>query len=322
MWRKRFMIIMVVLTVVLVLASTPFSYGQTQEYQRLVIISDLHYPAKRVNLTDPQRLANVLNAKQNALMEINKWDDVTKVILTGDLVGECGSPEEYAETKKFLDQLQHSKVYLVGNHDYLYIDHAGPELIKGNANTQKAKLERFRQTFGVKDLYYSERMGAYLLVYLACDYLEPETPVITQISAKQLAWLRELLAANRQTPTIVFFHAPLINTVENYSYKSNHPNNIAMPDKAIDKILKDNPQVFMWVSGHIHIPPTNPSFCSKVNYYEGRVLNVQNDTWDHQKTIDTNSLYLYPDKVVVRTYNHQTHQWMTQFDRTVPAPQL
>ena len=34
----------------------------------------------------------------------------------------------------------------------------------------------------------------------------------------------------------------------------------------------------------------------------------------------TNSLYLYADKVVVRTYNHRQQAWMESFDRKFKLP--
>ena len=36
----------------------------------------------------------------------------------------------------------------------------------------------------------------------------------------------------------------------------------------------------------------------------------------------TNSLYLYPDKVVIKTYNHEDNAWLPQLDRTVLTPKL
>jgi hypothetical protein len=52
------------------------------------------------------------------------------------------------------------------------------------------------------------------------------------------------------------------------------------------------------------------------NYYEGRVLNVYNSDWD-EDTIYTNSLYLYEDHILIRTYDHTRGEWLPAFDRTV-----
>ena len=56
------------------------------------------------------------------------------------------------------------------------------------------------------------------------------------------------------------------------------------------------------------------------NYYEGRVLNVYNSDWD-EETIYSNSIYLYADRILIRTYNHTAGIWLPQFDRVVTLPE-
>ena len=76
------------------------------------------------------------------------------------------------------------------------------------------------------------------------------------------------------------------------------PRSFAQPSAKIDQILILNPQIKLWVSGHTHTPPTQPTFDNDINYYHGKILDVYNPTWDG-KTIWTNSLYLYKDKIVI-----------------------
>ena len=40
------------------------------------------------------------------------------------------------------------------------------------------------------------------------------------------------------------------------------------------EVLADNPQVFLWVSGHTHTAATNPNFAAPVNRYKGRIVNL------------------------------------------------
>ena len=78
--------------------------------------------------------------------------------------------------------------------------------------------------------------------------------------------------------------------------------------------------MLLWVSGHTHTSPKNPSFNNPVNKIPGtEILDVHNPTWDG-KQIWTNSLYLYPEKIEIRTYSHKKHQWLPQMDRTIPVP--
>jgi len=65
-----------------------------------------------------------------------------------------------------------------------------------------------------------------------------------------------------------------------------------------------------------HTPPTNENYASEINLYEKQVTNIHNCDMN-RATIWTNSLYLYPDKVSVRTFNHKTGAWVEKLDRTI-----
>ena len=84
-------------------------------------------------------------------------------------------------------------------------------------------------------------------------------------------------------------------------------------DRATDPL---HPQIKLWVSGHTHTPPTQPTFDNDINYYHGKILDVYNPTWDG-KTIWTNSLYLYKDKIVIKTYDMDKHETLDNLTRTV-----
>ncbi len=113
------------------------------------------------------------------------------------------------------------------------------------------------------------------------------------------------------------FHAPLKNTLITYNNTVNTPDFIAQPENTIDGIIKENPQIVLWVSGHTYTPATNESYAStKVNTYGGHVRNIHTPDMDRE-TIWTNSLYLFPDKIVIRTFNHKSKQWIEAPDRTI-----
>jgi 3',5'-cyclic-AMP phosphodiesterase len=173
--------------------------------------------------------------------------------------------------------------------------------------------------FGLPEVYYSKRMGDHLLIFLSPDHLKSEN--LTELSDRELAWLRSELEQNQKTPTIIFFHGPLKDTLRNYTKYINTPVRIAMPSDILHDILMKNPQVFLWVSGHTHTPPTEESFAAPVNVYEKRITNIHN-TDMNRATIWTNSLYLYSDKVVVKTYNHKKGVWLREFERTITVPVL
>jgi hypothetical protein len=112
----------------------------------------------------------------------------------------------------------------------------------------------------------------------------------------------------------------LYGTLREYNSNANTPNFIAQPHEKIREILVQNPQVLLWVSGHTHTSPKEESFASPINIYERRVTNIHN-TDMNRETIWTNSLLLFPDKIVVKTYQHKKGIWLPEYERTLSTPQ-
>ena len=118
------------------------------------------------------------------------------------------------------------------------------------------------------------------------------------------------------------------------SLKSKSPDSYnAEPVEKIRQILLQNPQVFMWVAGHLHIAPTNRDFKSEINLYEKQVVVLHNTDMNGDSiladadlkstkhdAIWTNSLFLYPDRVVVKTYDHKQGVWLTNLERVIISP--
>jgi len=287
------------------------------DYYRIVVLGDPHLPVREREVKDLGRRQKIIEAKRKVAEDINAWDDVHQINVLGDIVAQFGNEEEYAYAAEYFARFKKPVYLIAGNHDYIYTDSfsAQGKFVLGGAASRKQKLSRFKKTFG--ELFYSQSVGQYLLVYLSPDALE--TPHLAQMSDEQLDWFRSEVAKNPTAPTIVFFHAPLAGTLLNYNRLVNTPDFIAMPEQAIAEILRDNPQIILWVSGHTHTPATNPSYASPVNTFAGHVLNIHNADMDRE-TIWTNSLYLYPDKVVVKTFNHREQIWQKELERTVYLP--
>jgi 3',5'-cyclic AMP phosphodiesterase CpdA len=290
--------------------------GAPQEgCHRIVVLSDAHYARG----TTPEAQAQAAR-KLAAVQDVNSWGDVELVALPGDIVARHGTRQEYEEALEFVSAIRKPKALTAGNHEYVYADpgsgpggangefnHASPEL-------QREKLDRFRKTFNQPDLFYARELGGYLLVFLSADVIGGG--YLTEISREQLDWLKATLAANRARPTLVFFHAPLKGTLETYSPKINGPQRVAQPVEAFQAILAANPQVALWVSGHTHTPATNPSYAAPVNLYEGRVWDIHNADLGRE-TIWSNSIYLCPGKIVVKTWDHKAGGWLDGLERVI-----
>lgn len=272
-------------------------------------------------LGDPHLPGKFLAEKKAVIRNINSWPDIKLVVAVGDICQDLGTAKEYSAAKQFFNQLAKPFVPIPGNHDFIYADIKGPngKRIKAAASEKHRKLALFQRTFGIPALYHSKLVANYLLIFLATDDLQSDQ--LTRISQKQLDWLRSELKRNRKIPTIIFFHGPLYGTLSSYKKDANSNDFIAQPQDSIRKILQKNPQVFLWVCGHMHVPATNKNFRSRINLYENRVYTLHNSDMNRE-TIWTNSLFLFPDKVVIKTYNHRLGAWSPELEKTLAAPRL
>lgn len=316
--KTNFKIILILLSITLIFLGINriFHPQKAEGYYRIVVLSDAHLPVKSFNIKNIDKSDKIIAAKNKVLEDINSWQDVGAVAVLGDVVGDTGTDKEYAYAESYFSKLHKPKFFVVGNHDYIYQNNtsANGSYIKGDTDSRRLQLSKFKKTFALYELYYAKKVEGYLLIFLSVDSLD--SSYLTQLSSEQLSWFKETLKSNPKVPTIVFFHAPLKGTLSNYNNTANKPNFIAQPEGEIDEIINNNKQIVLWVSGHTHTPATNASFASDINLYRGRVLNVHNADMDRE-TIWTNSLFLYPNKIVIRTFNHSTEKWMNNLERTI-----
>jgi Icc protein len=301
----------------------PFRKGLPKEknYYHIVVLSDLHLPGR------------MIPTKEKVIKTINSSPEVDMVVLLGDICEHFGTVEEYAYAKKFLSQLNKPFFPVVGNHEYIYDDSIPGKYVKASYSSRKKKLQRFKETFSLEEVFYSKRVESYLLIFLSADDLYSN--YLTEISGKQLDWLQSELGKNKNIPTIIFFHSPLKGTLTGNNEVVGDDNFIAQPHRKVHKIISENPQIFLWVSGHTHIAPTNANFNHKVNIYENRVTNIHNCDMDGRSflsetdtkgkghtSIWTNSLFLYPEQVLIKTYDHKKDNWLENLGREIKLPKI
>ena len=292
---------------IFLLCALHIALGATELYTHLVVLGDPHIPGKK------------LERKEAVLHTLNQWKDVDAVVAIGDLCSQTATSEEYAMVKEYFSKLKHPLYPIMGNHDFIYqdaLDENG-KLKHAPIEIQQQKRETFQKLFALPKHYYSLIKEPYLLIFLSTDTQN----YLAGLSEEQLKWFTNELQTYPKKPTIVFFHAPLNNTLETYKHWVNTPSFVAQPIEKIKTILQNNPQIFLWVSGHTHTPASEPSFASAINVYENHVTNIHN-TDMNKETIWTNSLFLYTDKVVVKTYNHTTSSWETPLERSFFVPKF
>jgi predicted MPP superfamily phosphohydrolase len=319
--KKPGMIRIAALSLFVFLSGACPSWAQAKDYISLVVLSDSHLPGR------------LLPEKNKVLDTVNGWADVDAIAVTGDITESSGTREEYAFAKGFFSRLKKPVYPIMGNHDYIYDSGPDGKMRKGSAESRQSKLRLFQETFGLPATHYEKRFGRYLGLFISNDDLL--SPYLTVMSSGTLAWLQDELQHNPGAPTMIFFHAPLEGTLQNHNEVTGRPGFIAQPADRLREILTRNPQVFLWVSGHTHLGATNASFANpKINLYEGQVMDIHNSDMDGRSylsendvtttthdTIWTNSLFLYPDRVVVKTYDHKKGAWLDKLTREIrPNP--
>jgi 3',5'-cyclic-AMP phosphodiesterase len=296
-------------------ASTGSAQGN-KGYHCIVVLGDPHLPGKYIK------------RKEAVITTINSWNDVDMVATVGDIcVDRKRTSDGYRSAKELFDQLTTPRCRtegsphicpIAGNHDEDFES-------KQKKDPQNV-LKDFKESFRLPKVYYSIKLEPYLLIFLSMDWLEKatETRPDRMISKIQLEWMQDTLRANKSLPTIVFFHAPLNGTfVKPNSFLGTDFRDsraaYAQPEKDIQKIIQDNPQIFLWVSGHLHTLARDEDYDSSINVFEGRVTNIHNADME-RNIIWTNSLYLHPKKVVIKTIEHKPEGWTKIKEREVPVP--
>lgn len=306
--------------VLILILAAPVAAAEQRSYQRLVLLSDAHIPGRNRPM------------KEKARADINSWQDADAVGILGDLCQDMGTPEEYAAVKAYLSGFQKPVYSIGGNHDYAYSMAPGFKDL-ANPRERAEALDRLKAAAKIPDVRYSLKWGRYLLIFMSVDDLRYED--ITAISTATLSWLEATLEADKNSPAVIFYHAPLEGTLRTRNSVSGKPRFEALPRAEIKSLLRAHPQVFLWASGHTHIAPGNAHFRHPVNLYDGRVYDVQVPDMDGRSFLSADdkelknhaglwsvSLYFYPDKVVVKTYDHQEGKWLEGLTREFQPGQL
>jgi hypothetical protein len=289
------------------------------DYARIVVLADAHLPTKTKSVEHIKNKDKIIAAKEGAIKDINGWNDVSRVVCAGDFVANYGSDEEALFAADFFKKIKAPFSPITGNHDFFYIKNEKDDnrIAQGTPDTRKPKLERFKKLFGLPSLSYTIKENNVLLVFLSIDEINGSYSV--KLSKQMQKWFTDTIESNKTIPIIVFCHAPLEGTLR-FKKAKDEKSAYIEPKKEIADLLERNPQVFMWVSGHTHTSPKNPSFAADYNLFRNRVLDVHTPTMD-DLTIYSNSLFIYNDRVEIRTFNHRTGRFESKFDRSVKIPE-
>lgn len=248
---------------------------------------------------------------RQAFARVDALEGLFGLAIVGDLCADLGTSAEYEVLRRSLKGLSARVLAVPGNHDLLYRDTlVDGERRRGTPADRKARQERFRQTFNLKSLYYARKAGGHLLVFLPNDSLRGIPSCLP--SDEAFAFLRRTLRENRHLPTIIFCHAALDGSYGDR--KAASPlNAFAQPSRKIRRILRDNPQVYLWFASHLHTTPSQRDYNCPENTVGG--VTVIHVPPSQAPASYLQTVRLSPRGAIVRTMDVRTGRFLKRHTR-------
>lgn len=212
-----------------------------------------------------------------------------------------GSRESFLDAKQVFSTFEKPVETLMGNHDL-----EGDEFDNDEAN-QKAWMEVFEQN----SLWRSVDIGEHLGILLSTTNFRKQPMCSQQVSLgdEQYQWLQKTLAKNKNRLTFIFCHVPIISS----GLTTLLTPHLAAPNAYLDQtdnpfkyddLLKENPQIKLWFSGHNHLG----------HQYRNSISQRHQCTFIHTGTMSSFSrdglrqsrhLVVHDDHIEIRTVDHQ-----------------
>ncbi|HYF95881.1 MAG TPA: metallophosphoesterase [Symbiobacteriaceae bacterium] len=284
---------------------------------RVALLSDPHTVAADSNL------AGAINGKFSKALADYKPLRPDLWIVNGD-VTDGGTTAEYAAFKKLLKGTVDEKHLLVntGNHDFY-----------DQSATDEEEVRRFLAAFGTPAPYSNRLAGGLHFVMLATEQWKsaPGSGDWAWLSAEQLRWFEQVLAEHRDRFTVVALHQALQDTV--YWSHGGAGNRFTGCGQIaeLNAIMKKNPQIRLWLSGHTHMGAeikgnvVSKNGVTYVGLGSTFYQFVPGDGPDavysgFRKDLSSSQsrmLDVWEDKVVLRARDHVGKAWMDGLDVTL-----
>ncbi len=165
------------------------------------------------------------------------------VVVTGDLVDQ-GLPEEYAHLRELLAPLRQPVLLIPGNHDDRQAMRTHLVGVHGwHSAGERARAEALPSPgfwqFNLKAPGWPLRIIGLDTVLIGESAGE--------LCVERLAWLREQLSDDRNTPTLILMHHPPFKT------GIGHMDEIGLTGAAaFNQLVSEHPQVELILCGHLH----------------------------------------------------------------------
>ena len=104
------------------------------------------------------------------------------------------------------------------------------------------------------------------------------------------------------------------------------------PLEFMEGLVKENPQIFLWVAGHAHLGAHNPVSTGNLNYFLKQVYNVNNCDLDGRSILEgaemnlqlhsdiwTKTLEFHKDTVIIKVFDHMASRYLDDKEQTIPV---
>ena len=230
-------------------SAAPSPLPQNAERLRILPLTDLHLP----------KPASQFISDNRALL-----DSMDYVVLLGDMVSAYGTDREYAAAREFVQSLGRPYTAVMGNHEWHFEEFHEDSGLYGavwNAapeQEQRAKIEKFRQFYGLRDLWRASDSPLGHFVFLSL-YGVGEWKQET-LGDVQICFLEQQIRRAEDRPLFVFCHAPLmLNQRLDMTYYDERTGCVEAQGELKSALLHRDAPTF-WMSGHIHLHPDHYLF--------------------------------------------------------------
>lgn len=267
------------------------------------VVSDIHLDGEFSFTQHTNHLETALNEFSNLS------NPSSGVFIVGDLTN-FGSEGNYTFLKNTFDTLTNEKTpdiyFAIGNHECQYFD------------TYEEAKEDFLNFVNRDSVYCSYTIGGSKFILLGQEDLTTQGTM----TLEQVNWLKsELEQTSKDTPTFIFMHQPLYETVVgSYKGQSSGMGNVGSQLRAI---LKEYPNAILF-SGHSHKIPTLENtikygFGSDATYANtgslGYLLSAEDDEIGGSSGI---YVEVYEDYILLKYRDFLAEKWYASSQYIIP----
>jgi 3',5'-cyclic AMP phosphodiesterase CpdA len=223
------------------------------------------------------------------------------LVVLGDLVQ--NKPEYFADYERLILKPATRPVYSIA----------------GNAELG-AGLEAYQKCTGLPLYYAIYRRGIRFIFLSVTGVTGPKTH-ICNLGDEQLAWLREELASDPESTTVIAFHAPVFETTWHSEDREAFPfpGSMYLKESAeMRTLFAQYTNIRLYVHGHLHHTYGVQDEHGRGEYcLDDGVLHISVGATTNSR--GSSVLFIGPDKIVARVRDHANRRWRDQFEFTFPT---